>query len=250
MRPYTFCILLLIGLNSCKKNQINSMPNILDTPCTVISEFPNRIDSVYYDSLLYEFGVFDSVQFGDYVEEDSSLYKPFFRLSNFIDEAPNSYDGLNPKYPMVNLTIDHSNGYELDGLVKYGGFGIYCKNIIIEKNDEFILIDSKDEFQNLFQPIESEEEALSYVSIMTFTQVKYDFSINESFRFYVDDLNKSYAEETDGGYITMTFDYDTFGCGPHSHYYVKHFVDYDGNISLLEKQRIYEDPSEDYLCVD
>jgi hypothetical protein len=31
---------------------------------------------------------------------------------------------------------------------------------------------------------------------------------------------------------------------------VKSFVDFDGNVKILEKVKIYEDPEEDNLCFD
>ena len=90
---------------------------------------------------------------------------------------------------------------------------------------------------------------ISFISILTGSYPRYDFDIKSNFTVYIDSLESSYAIDIDSGYVALTYDYDFFGCAPHYHYVVKSFIDYKGNIMILERKKIYYDP-EDASCID
>lgn len=215
-----YLFLIAIIFVSCSKMKI------ADYPITKINEKPLQIDTSEYKSILSKFNL------------------------NDIDKAPDYLGGLTPKY---KIAIVNSNLYKTNDtccLDNEHGLLMSCKKILIKNGSKVEIVACKEELKRFFAPINNEEEALSYVSLYTDTQIKYKFAINYNFRLFVHTIYKSYAKKYKNGFITITYDYDTFGCGPHSHYMVKNFVDFEGNVMLIEEKKIYEDPSEDGLCVD
>ncbi|PLX06950.1 MAG: hypothetical protein C0596_12480 [Marinilabiliales bacterium] len=167
-----------------------------------------------------------------------------------IYSVPSYYGGLSPMYKMASVYQQIDYDYEGDCLNFSGGMMPLCVNILIFKGGEYNIIDSKDELRETFAPIESEEEALSYVCAYTNTYPMYEFDLPFRYRRYVWKLYKSHAKKVEGGYEVLTYDYQTFGCGPHNHYSIVSFVDFNGNVSLLKQKKVYADPLEDGLCVD
>ena len=214
---YTICIIILILNFGCSRIRV------ADEPVTLIKGAPNRINSLEFAEIIKKLRLYD-------------LY-----------EAPDYYGGLIPKYKLVRAfsEVDTCNCLNLSH-----GFWQVCESIIVNIEGDYLNLKSKEEFQKCFAPIETEEEALSYVAIWTNTIPVYDFDIKYRYRKFVKLLNKSFVEEVEGGFITLTYYYELFGCGPHSHYSVKSFVDFEGNVEEFERVKIYEDPREDGLCVD
>lgn len=56
---------------------------------------------------------------------------------------------------------------------------------IIQKDTNFILLETKQEVQEFFAPIESVEEALSYAILVTGDYPRYEFAIPIYFKKYV-----------------------------------------------------------------
>lgn len=167
-----------------------------------------------------------------------------------VYEIPYYYGGLNPQYPIAysykSLNYDEEpNGFQISG-----GMMFLAENPIIVVDGQYVVLDSKEKFQTTFAPIENEEEALAYVCAYTGTYPQYEFDLPFRYRKYMRILPQSYAEKTESGYLVVSYDYDVFGCGPHTHWYVESFVDFDGNVKELDRKKAYEDPFEDGLCVD
>jgi hypothetical protein len=219
---------IVLGLLGCEKYPVNNPPEILDKPVTLITKAPNRIDSSYFEQLLYTFGELDTTGYAYPEEIDSETYDTLFRQANRIAEVPDYYGGLTPAYKMVLIYSAYTGG---ECLYIRGGIAPYCQRIILEDQGEFILLASAEDLQEYFQPISTEEEALSYVAVATDTELRYDFDWAADYNFYVDKVNKSYAQETGDGFTTMSFYYCLYGCGPHSQYALEHFTDYEGNIT-------------------
>jgi len=171
-----------------------------------------------------------------------------FNLEN-IDDVPFYYNGLRPKYPIA-FSFDFWSKSTNNCFQISGGIIGSCNNLVLKIDSNYILIDSKEIFDSYFLPINDEKEALSYVSIITETIPRYSFDIKFRYKTYVNQLNKSFAKKVNNGYEVLTYDYDSFGCGPHYYYSLKSFVDLRGNIKTIEKRRIYKDPNMDALCVD
>ena len=221
MRRINYLIVLLLIFCTFSCNRVR----IIRNPITIITSKPNHIDSIEYEKFL-----------------------TFFN-GGTIRKVPDYYGGLNPKYNIAELWI---NTWYLDTIncMNEDNMNAVCMKILIIKDGIYELIDTKEKLKKTFAPIENEEEALSYVSIYTYTEIRYDFPIKYYFRTFVKSINKSYAIKKSNGYETITYDYDVFNCGPHTHYRVKSFVDFDGNVKIIEKVKIYENPKEDNLCID
>jgi hypothetical protein len=167
-----------------------------------------------------------------------------------VYEIPYYYGGLSPQYPIAYsyMSLDYDD--EPSGFKISGGMMYLAENPIIVVDGQFVVIDSKEKFQTTYAPIESEEEALAYVCAYTGTYPQYQFDLPFRYRKYMRILPQSYAVKTEKGYLVVTYDYDVFGCGPHTHWYVESFVDFDGNVKETNRKKAYEDPMEDRLCVD
>ncbi len=69
-------------------------------------------------------------------------------------------------------------------------------------------------------------------------------------RVFKRDAQPTRIEKTVGGYKVNLFGYRLCGCGPHPHYTVEYLVTESGNVSEITREKIYEDPWADGLCVD
>ena len=167
-----------------------------------------------------------------------------------IYEIPYYYGGLNPQYPIAYSYMPLDYDQDPNGFQISGGMLFLAENPIIVVDGQFVVLDSKEKFQKTFAPIESEEEALAYVCAYSGTYPQYEFDVPFRYRKFMRILPQSYAEKIENGYLVISYDYDVFGCGPHTHWYVESFVDFDGNVKELDRKKAYEDPLEDGLCVD
>lgn len=156
--------------------------------------------------------------------------------------------GLTPRVPMAEATY---TGFKKENYL-WGprGMAPIFSSLVVKSNDSLILIDSKEKFIDFFAPIESEEEALSYVAYLTRTFPRYDVNPEEGYRVYSEEFPSTYVKEIDGGYEVLLHDYQLFGCGPHPHFYIIFHVTTAGEIELIETVKMFEDPEQDDLCVD
>jgi len=171
--------------------------------------------------------------------EDSLLF-------DFIVNVKSLYGGLKPQYPMA-MGVNYSNAY---GNLFRRGCSNFAYSLIVQIDNEFRAIRNNDDLKTIFSPIESIEEALSYALISTNLDVIYVFDLNPTYRFFTDSFFTTYSKETKGGYEVALYNYNLCGCGPHTHSMVKLFVSTDGEISVIEKIKLYENPEIDGLCVD
>jgi hypothetical protein len=222
---------------------------IYEIPATPLSNEPILIDTSHYrfliDSLNLQFYSDEYLESIDSAERDD--YNYYASLFYMWGEVELTYGALNPQLPVAIIYRHLMETYNC--IHTYGAFEPFCMNLIFETDSAFVLIESKEQYQALFSPIESEEEALAYVAIYTDTELRYQHEI-EGFRMLTSEINVSYAQRTSNGFNVVTFDRTRYGCGPHTHYQVNSFVDFDGNVSNLNYLEIYQNPMEDNLCID
>lgn len=165
----------------------------------------------------------------------------------------NLLGGLDPAYPLnvclITRTPDeqpdeseylYSDGCLLRDYVRY----------VIWRQGEFRLLKSLADLQQVYAPIESEEEALSYALAATGLGVRYGLEAPRGYRYFVDELEDTHVAATEAGYLVHLYGYRLCGCGPHTTYTVDVLVSRDGQVSQGDRQPVYEDPAEDDLCVD
>jgi len=197
--------------------------DIIRTDEKRITEKPNQIDSNYFKFL-----------------------KDTFHLDS-ISVTDKLTGSLKPKYSLAfgikDFTRDSCLFYE--GCMFPSGI-----SLIIKDSTNFYLINNIETLKKTFAPIENEEEALSYAFISSGLKPAYDFKIKRRYRKFVDKINTTYSIKKDNGYEVNLFDYILCGCGPHSHYMVKIFVNTNGDIQEIDRIKLFEDPKEDFLCID
>jgi hypothetical protein len=174
------------------------------------------------------------------------LLKDKFGLQ-YVYPAPEYLGGLTPKMPIAFGFIDCMDCYESSW--QEGGFHCRCKQIILKKGQEYVLLKSKDELKAYYAPITSSQEALSYAALMVnvFPIVTQSF-FKEEYR-YKQKVSTSTVQLVDNQYIVQLYDHELFSCS-HPYYSVLVKVMPNGDVQILRKEVAFEDPSEDALCID
>lgn len=122
---------------------------------------------------------------------------------------------------------------------------------VVIKDGKPMLIRSKEELREIFKPVDSYQEALSYAIVMTgnFPVFNADF-FQEKFTYFIAVPKPTNVRETEDGYYVTLFDYKHFGCGEHPYYLVTYSVTKDGQVKVTNRKKAFKDPDEDSLCRD
>jgi hypothetical protein len=207
-------LFILFGLFSCDKPHYTF--DKIET---------DYLDSIFYDSLKKEFGVEDIGQTSDFL------------------------GGLNPKYPIVKVYFPCEQSCDKDW--QSGGMFCGCKNYIVLIDKKPTRIKNKEDVKELYSPIDSYQEALSYTIIMTGNfPILNDSTFRKEYTYFKNDIRTSNVTEDKQGYYVSLFDYKTFGCGEHPYYSVLYYVDKTGLIKEISRDKAFKDKKEDSLCRD
>lgn len=186
---------------------------------------------------------------GDYLNCSSINLKGRYSCDEIISPS-DSLGGLSPKVPMVECTFWKENWSSDEGIIHTGCLAPSFNKYIALTNDGFKLIRNKEEFRQFFAPVETPEEALGFAYALTNSYPMYDITVPKNYKVFVSKIKATYAEETFDGFKVHLFDYDFCGCGPHSHYAVDYLVTKAGEVKEISRQKIFENPEEEGLCVD
>lgn len=229
----SFAVLLLA---SCRLSQFNPFKSVEEHPTP---EF--TVDN----SRFAELGCFDSA---DCLPTD---LKDIEHPVGSIYALDNTYGGLDPKFPMAKTGI-MSFDYDtvIPAVYTEGCMGTYYVRYLVEVDGEMRLIDSAEGMQQLYAPIENEDEALSYAVAITGLTPLNDLDMHPFYKRYTRPLIESHST-FDGAQFTVNL-YDTFlcGCGPHIVSSVIVTVQQDGSFSLSEPVGAFSDPKTDGMCID
>jgi len=210
----TAALLIAISCNRIKITHNNQVK---------IIELPLQIDSTYYSTLTDSFKL-DEIQLVDI-----------------------NYGALKPQVKMA-LGINHNTFHSV--LYFNGCMFVSGTSLIVHDSSGFNQICNQQDLKNYFSPIETKEEALSYVYAATGLSPSYNFELKSRYRTFVDTINTTYSIKSDNGFIVNLFDYQLCGCGPHTHFMIIYEVSFEGDIRELQRVDLYEDPEEEGLCVD
>jgi hypothetical protein len=152
--------------------------------------------------------------------------------------------GLNPNYPIARCASE--NIYLSTCINKPIQ---YCVRYVIYKYDEYHIVGTMDDFRRIFAPVDSPEEALSFVEASPDYFVSYGQTKQSYYIYNVKVLEDTFVETLADGYLVHVFDYDGLGCGPKYTYSVEAKVTYDGNIKEVSRNPVYRDPSLDDECI-
>jgi len=150
---------------------------------------------------------------------------------NIVIRSPAKYSGLD--YPVLEYYVSYTYGGNIS-YVKNDCLQICLAHRFIAYTGVYMYLDTKDDFDNLFLPIESQDEALSYV-----LATKNVLSEKEAEEWLRKDL-KPKAGIKDTGFI-ITY-YDTEGgicCGTDYEFFENsYWIDRQGEISFISREKV------------
>jgi hypothetical protein len=113
------------------------------------------------------------------------------------------------------------------------------------------LIKSAAALRARYAPIESADEARSLALALTGYSELRRFSPPAGYRYFVKALAETSAKPAADGFLVENLrDDQVFGCGPHPTFLVSVAVGRDGSLKETRRERAFEDPATDNLCVD
>ncbi|MDQ3005825.1 MAG: hypothetical protein M3R47_10645, partial [Chloroflexota bacterium] len=172
----------------------------------------------------------------------------------------NLMGGLEPAYPIAICQIDLYAGAQtpnIESEIEQGEFISHLGGLsrsyiryVVFQNGEYRLLKTKDEFRNVYAPIESPEEALSYVLAVTRYSASYGLVYDPSMEYEVGRLEDTHVSSESDDYILHLYFHQFYGCGPHWTSVVDVHVSFEGAIKEVAQTQVFRDPNLDDLCVD
>jgi hypothetical protein len=173
---------------------------------------------------------------------------------------PSLFGGLDPAYPIAICEIDAIYGNSSDetkaeidaGAYFYYEGGLSGKYIryVIFRNGEFLLLKSEKEFRDVYAPIESPDEALSYVLAVTNLSAAYGIVLDPASEYEIDTIEDTFVTAASDGFDLLLYSYAAYGCGPHWTSAVMVHVSREGIIQELSRTNVFRDPNLDDVCFD
>jgi hypothetical protein len=112
------------------------------------------------------------------------------------------------------------------------------------------LVETEDEFREIFAPIETQEEALGYVKAVTGLDDYYGLP-DPSHKYFVNDVvEDTYGKAVEDGYLVHLYYTEVFGCGPHPTFSVDFHITSQGDIQQVGTEKVFTNPNQDGMCVD
>lgn len=146
--------------------------------------------------------------------------------------------GLDPAYPVVAECWHHDS--EHDHLYFAGCLGRVGVGYVLEISDEYRVVDAFETMQELFAPIDSTQEALSYAQMTTGLAAVFgprrDYGDTVYFQEVVEG---SHATETDGGHIVHLYHEEVCGCYAFVTSQVDIIVNRDGSVEWGDAEPTY-----------
>lgn len=226
-------ILQVFWMASCQ-----SLPDATPTPKVVVVDYPPFNWSVNVERLT-ETGC--SGVLGENCTE-------LIRLGCDEIRPPHFYTGgLEPPFPVGECIHQGDNPPNKAYFRQPNGLDSRYRSFVVFLEDETRLMIKQSEFREVFAPVESAEEALSYAMAMTSLSAEYSFDPNGKVKYLVDKIEETHVEETPQGYVVFLFDSDhRMGCDTHEFFAVNVLVTPAGEVIEQSRRVIYET----YACFD
>jgi hypothetical protein len=154
--------------------------------------------------------------------------------------------GLDPPYPAAICLRRESSGEPPDpsSFKMTGCLMPLYQAVIVAVDGEFRLVSDPDDFQAYFEPIESEDEALSYAQLVTGLNAVYGREVAQesSYIYRVDRIEDTHVVKTDEGYVVNLFSgaEPLCGCGTHTFYQRDVLVQPDGQVGIIQSTPLYD----------
>ncbi len=205
------------------------------------------------------------------VDEDGRIRCPSENLlttmgCDMLVEPAQVVGSLQPSYPLAGcLTlaenvppgadVDWVGGSyvyrpEGDYFYRTGGTVSIFVRYVAYKEEQFTLIETEKEFRTLFAPIETPEEAVGYVQVVTGLSAYYGLQSQSDYVYYISEIEDTHAETVADGYQVYLFFNDSFGCGLHHTYLVEFHLTTDGYVTQVSNKPVFRNQYYDGWCID
>ena len=155
--------------------------------------------------------------------------------------------GLQPPDAVMECIHESGEPPNRDYFRQPQGMDTRLRSFAVRQDGRYRLIIRKSEFQAIFAPVESAEEAISFAMALSSFSARFDLKADAQVKYLVDVIQETHAEQTPEGYLVYLFDTDReMGCGEHSFYAVQVLVTPEGQAREVERQEIYRS----YACFD
>lgn len=125
--------------------------------------------------------------------------------------------GLQPNLPLLAICLYEAPFYEEpkdEYLYREGCSHIVDVGYIFIVNEEYVLVKTEKEMRDLFAPIESSNEALSYSQMVTGLSAQYKFSFDETKLYLQETIEGTRIIEANNGFEVNLYHYSVCGCEP------------------------------------
>ncbi len=189
---------------------------------------------------------------------------PLFALGcPLIRKPSNLLGGLNPAYPIATCIVhpyylnpdrpgEIYNKMMAEGEYFYteGYFPVDFIRYVIVRDNQFQLIKTEAELREIYAPIETSEEALSYVLTAKDLSAYYDLKRNPDYEYQSEVIEDTYVKPVENGYHLHMFQREVVGCGPHWTWGIEVHITSEGIIREISREKVFKDPAEDNICYD
>ena len=164
--------------------------------------------------------------------------------------------GLDPSYPIalciINFNPDQAQPEMEAGEFIYATGGLFTTYLryVILRDGQQVIIKTADEFRNIYVPIDSPDEALSYTLALRNLGAYYGLAKDPAYKYEVRKIEDTHVISEADGYRLNLYSHQFFGCGPHWTSLVELLVTFDGTITEVSATPVFRDPNMDDLCVD
>lgn len=164
--------------------------------------------------------------------------------------------GFTPNYPVAKC---HHSFYKESGANPTPSecltstvriFGADCDRLVVFKNGSYSIIKNRDDLRNLYAPVDSPNEALSFALASTKNHAEYGQTQKSQYVYYAQELEDTYVETVENGYLVHLFYTPVIGCGPFETVAIEEQVTRDGQVEEINRIPVYRDPADDTLCAD
>lgn len=149
--------------------------------------------------------------------------------------------GLQP--PLTVLECVHARGEPPNRqyFKQPAGLDNRYRSFVIFQDGAFRLIIKKSEFKEIFAPVESADEALSYAMAISSLGARFDIDPNANVEYLVKEIEETHVSETPDGYLVRLFDWShKMGCDTHTFYAVDVLVTREGDVREVAREAIYK----------
>lgn len=178
---------------------------------------------------------------------------PFDKFGCFeITEASPLLGGLTPHTPLMRCIRDQIPDKELNPDEYFFNQGCLVGSYVrylAYRGGQFELIRNPAELKAAFGPVESADEALSFALAATGFKALYGLK-NENMRYLAPQISDTQVQIEENRYKVTLYSYATCGCGPHAMSLRVVYITFAGDVDVYDPQPVWEDPTQDDLCVD